>query len=157
MPFPLLKLGALLLRTLAKPAASRISYEAGRHPRLSKLCIALGQINHNITQRIAVLSAGYKYIGAKPLNEEVAKKDGVSVLAEMIVFGVAGSIMIYEYGKAVEKEEAKVKKEAEKENLMREKREERFARIEDALNRIVEEELKIKEIEQEQRRPWFGL
>ena len=81
----------------------------------------------------------------------------VSVLAEMIVFGVAGSIMIYEYGKAVEKEEAKVKKEAEKENLMREKREERFARIEDALNRIVEEELKIKEIEQEQRRPWFGL
>ena len=47
--------------------------------------------------------------------------------------------------------------EAEKENLMREKREERFARIEDALNRIVEEELKIKEIEQEQRRPWFGL
>ena len=111
MPFPFLKLGALLLRTVSKPAANRISFEAGRHEQLSKLCVAIGQLNHSLTQRIAVLSAGYKYVGTKPLAEDIAKTNGVSILAELIVFGVTGSIMIYEYDKAVQKEECKTKKE----------------------------------------------
>ena len=156
MPFPFLKLGALLLRTLSKPAANRVSFEAGRHKQLSKLCIAVGQINHSITQRVAVLSAGYKYLGAKPLPEEIAKENGVSILAESIVFGVAGVIMTYEYYKTVQKEESKMEKETEKQNRIQEFRERRFAMIERKLNRIAEDNAKIEDMEQQLRRPFVG-
>ena len=151
MPFPFLKLGALIIRTLSKPAANRISYEAGRHEKLSKLCVAIGQINHNISQRIAVLSAGYKYLGTKPLVEDIAKKNGVSILAEVIVFSVAGSIMIYEYHKSVRKEEQKIEKETEKRSKILASRDARLTTIERKLNRIVDDDLKLQELERQFR------
>ena len=56
---------------------------------------------HQVNSRINVMSAGYKFIGAKPLPDDIAMKDGSGMIAESIVFGVAGAIVVYEYVKGV--------------------------------------------------------
>ena len=63
MSIPLLKLGGLALRTLAKPVSKRLKVEAGRREFLKHFCINAGQYSHQITSFINVAAAGmYVYI-----------------------------------------------------------------------------------------------
>ena len=55
---PVAKVASLLVRTLAKPIATKLKKEAGRHPFLSKTSQVIGQQLHSITSRINVNTAG---------------------------------------------------------------------------------------------------
>lgn len=44
MVLPLLKLGTLALKTLAKPIAGRIKAEAGKHPKFRNYIIRMAQV-----------------------------------------------------------------------------------------------------------------
>jgi hypothetical protein len=134
---PLLKLGGLLVRTLAKPMASGIKNRLRRHPVLSEQVGVMGQGLHQISSRINVVSSGYKFVGAKPLNHEDAVAKGANAISEGFIFFVAATVATFEYfrseNKSALKAQKQAAKEAEEERKMAEWRlsvEERIGRIE---------------------------
>lgn len=44
MVLPLVKLGALAMKTVSKPIASRLKKEAGRHPQFRSFIISMAQV-----------------------------------------------------------------------------------------------------------------
>mmetsp|Transcript_2511 Transcript_2511/g.5300 ORF Transcript_2511/g.5300 Transcript_2511/m.5300 type:complete len:262 (+) Transcript_2511:21-806(+) len=99
-PIPLVKVGVLVLRTIAKPVATRLMIDAKRHPTIEKLCVSVGQSFHQVSSRINILASGYRIVGIPPIPHEQALNDGVSIVSDVLVFCVAGTILWYEYNAA---------------------------------------------------------
>ena len=57
---PVAKLGALLLKTLAKPVANRIKKSAAEHPKFRTFCISFGRFIQNTITRINIANLGHK-------------------------------------------------------------------------------------------------
>jgi len=85
-----------VLKTIAKPLASRLKLEAGRSQTFRTGCVSFGQISHYVNTRVNVIASGYKFIGVKPLPEEEALQLGVASLSEVIVMGLGAAIVIVE-------------------------------------------------------------
>eukprot|EP01039_Chlorochromonas_danica_P011358 gene11358-12687_t len=128
-PLPFLKLAGLLIKTVAKPIASRMKSDARQHPRLCSLYISLGQASHQMMSRLNVMAKGYRVLSIDPLAEEEALARGVDLLSEIFIFSVAGGIMIIEYGRS----EAK---NAEKALELRRKEEAQEAFLADLAERL---------------------
>ena len=60
MSIPLLKLGGLAIRTIAKPVSKRLKIEAGRQQGLKSACITVGQWSHQFTSFINITAAGHR-------------------------------------------------------------------------------------------------
>lgn len=114
---PLIKLGGLLIKTLAKPVAGILKEEAKQHPRFSRICVSMGQVAHRVMSRINVMAKGYKFLGIEPLPEQEAMNKGADLMSEIFIFTVGGGIMAFEYArsekKSAEKAAAAAKKEQE--------------------------------------------
>ncbi|RYG59474.1 hypothetical protein EON64_20180, partial [archaeon] len=68
-----------MVKTLAKPVATRIKLEARRHPQLSALCVRMGQMSHQVTSRITIMSQGYRVLNVDPLPEDEALSRGINI------------------------------------------------------------------------------
>ncbi|KAI8802796.1 optic atrophy 3 protein-domain-containing protein [Cladochytrium replicatum] len=84
------KLGSLLLRTLAKPLATSIKNQAKQHPSFKKFCIDVAQTYHRAETNMKMRFLDYKVEGnVRPLNDVRAVELGANFLSEALVFGVA--------------------------------------------------------------------
>jgi hypothetical protein len=135
---PLLKLGGLAIKTLAKPVAKRLKIEATKRPTLKNLYVTVGQWTHQASAWITISSAGHKSLGVKELEEAAAFARGADFLSETLVFFVGGAILTFEYTRsnasAAQKEAAK---EASRQKF-REDLEARFLSLEARVIRMEE-------------------
>jgi len=104
---PIAKITGLLIKTLSKPMAKRLKKEALKHPSLSTILLHMGQFTHASTQRLTLLSQGFKVKSVNPLLEENAIAKGAEILGETIVFSVACGVVIWEYSSSQAKAEKK--------------------------------------------------
>ncbi|KAI9490034.1 optic atrophy 3 protein-domain-containing protein [Zychaea mexicana] len=91
-----LKLGTLLIRTLAKPVATSIKTQAKQHAAFRDFCIGVAQRSHKLEMTLKMNVLGYKKEIIRPLNDARAVDAGANFLSESFVFGVAASIIIAE-------------------------------------------------------------
>lgn len=107
--FPLAKLGLLLIKQISKPIANGIARRA-KASRIFRtyVCIPTAQLFHwyDVKVRMRLLNLGKATVIPK-LNEEKAIETGSQLLSEMIILGIASSVLIFEYNRSSEKEEAK--------------------------------------------------
>lgn len=108
MMLPLVKLGSLAFRTLSKPIAARLKYNAGIHPKFRGLIIGIAQANHRFTTNMHRRVYGRATdIHIRPLNEEKAIQAAADLLGELFVFSVAGAAIIYEVQRSARSEARK--------------------------------------------------
>uniref|UniRef100_A0A1D1YSK2 OPA3-like protein n=1 Tax=Anthurium amnicola TaxID=1678845 RepID=A0A1D1YSK2_9ARAE len=108
MMLPLVKLGALAMKTLSKPAANRLKQAAGRHAEFRRLIVSIAQANHRITTNMQRRLYGHSTdVEVRPLNEEKAVQAAADLLAEVFVFTVAGGAVIFEVQRSARSEARK--------------------------------------------------
>eukprot|EP00658_Telonema_sp_P-2_P064692 TRINITY_DN5387_c0_g1_i2.p1 TRINITY_DN5387_c0_g1~~TRINITY_DN5387_c0_g1_i2.p1 ORF type:complete len:284 (-),score=102.51 TRINITY_DN5387_c0_g1_i2:237-1088(-) len=100
-PMASFKIGALLLKQLTKPFAQRIKKSAADHPWFKERCIAFAQVSNRLQVNISRNLMGHADKDAKivPLTESRAIENGANLLSELVVFSVAGGLIVYEYGR----------------------------------------------------------
>ena len=80
MPMPLIKIGYLLVRTVAKPIASGIKGYSKNHPRFRNACVRMAQLYHRaevrMRRRIAAKNGEDVSASIKPLDEAKAVELG---------------------------------------------------------------------------------
>mmetsp|Transcript_10368 Transcript_10368/g.12581 ORF Transcript_10368/g.12581 Transcript_10368/m.12581 type:complete len:149 (+) Transcript_10368:66-512(+) len=99
MPFPLIKIGALFIRTLSKPVAKSLKSYVATHPITANHIGKLGQMNHRFWTEVTIRSAGHKGLRIKPLDEATALSQGADAFSEIFVFSVAGVCIVAELGR----------------------------------------------------------
>jgi optic atrophy 3 protein len=129
----LLKLGGLVVKTLAKPLSKQIKHEFSRYEVTQRLLRGIGETSHQITSRLTIWSAGYRVRNVKALEAEKALHDGAELLGEGFIFLFTGTYLVYEYNKSNEK--SKEKEAAQKVVLLQE-RQELLSHIESLSNRL---------------------
>ncbi|KAJ6833803.1 optic atrophy 3 protein-like protein [Iris pallida] len=108
MMLPVVKLGTLVLKTIAKPIASRLKAEAGRHPKFRQLIVNIAQVNHRFTTNIQRRIYGHATdVEIRPLNEEKAVQAAGDLLGELFVFSVATAALIFEVQRSARSEARK--------------------------------------------------
>ncbi|KAL0560092.1 hypothetical protein IC582_000486 [Cucumis melo] len=113
MILPVVKLGALALKTICKPIANRLKKEAGLHPKFRQCIINIAQANHRFSTNVQRRIYGYATnVAIPPLNEEKAVQAAADLLGELFVFTVAGAAVIFEVQRSS-------RSEARKEELRR--------------------------------------
>ncbi|KAK4048710.1 hypothetical protein OIO90_005703 [Microbotryomycetes sp. JL221] len=101
-----LKIGSLLLRTLAKPIANRIKREAKEHERFRQTTISFAQFLHRteMTMRVKLLGETHpKHI--RPLNDARAIDAGANLISESFLFAFAAAIILAESWRSRRKEQ----------------------------------------------------
>lgn len=105
---PLVKLGYLLVRTVAKPISSSLKKQAKDHPTFRNACIGLAQSYHRLEvrmrRRLAAKNGGgtlepnsaLTEQSVRPLDEQKAIELGADFFGEALVFGVAGILLVME-------------------------------------------------------------
>ncbi|KAI0294653.1 optic atrophy 3 protein-domain-containing protein [Multifurca ochricompacta] len=91
------KVGTLLIRTLAKPISARIKLQAKEHERFRKVCISLAQTmyRYEVRLRTGLLGEPAKHI--RPLTEtRYGYRERANFLAEGFLFSVAVALIIGE-------------------------------------------------------------
>lgn len=106
---PLIKIGYLLIRTVAKPIAAAIKGYAEGHPRFRAVCLRLAQKSHRfethlrrrlVSRKNRINSdsqgeeGGEKERPIRPLDSAKAIELGANFISEAIVFGVAGILLV---------------------------------------------------------------
>ena len=109
--FPIAKLGFLLIRQVSKPIAKNIAERAKASPVFKNwVCIPVAQLFHfyEVKVKMNALNLGTGKVTKVPkLSESQAVQQGAEILSEIIILSIASAILIYEYTKSKEKEEAK--------------------------------------------------
>lgn len=147
---PIVKLGSLLVKTLAKPASRRVKHEFSRNENTRKLLIAIGQTTHSVTSRLTIWSSGYSVKKINAIPEEEALANGADFVGEGFVFLVGGGLAVYEYNRSNEKAR---KKEEEKH-----KKAEEFAQsLQRKLNALDERLSALEEVVKKQNNSIFNL
>ncbi|CAM8985880.1 unnamed protein product [Rhodiola kirilowii] len=149
MVLPFLKLGVLVLKTLAKPIAAKLKQQAGVHPRFRQLIINIAQANHRITTNTQRRIYGHATdVEIRPLNEEKAVQAAVDLFGELFIFSVGGAVVIFEVQRSS-------RSEARKEEMRRNELEALHQKG-DELNRELDD-LKLRFAELEQLAKGRGL
>lgn len=109
--FPLAKLGFLLIKQVAKPVAKSIAASA-KQSRVFRdyVCVPVAQLFHfyEVKMKMRALNLGGGKVTKVPkLSEVKAVEKGAELLSEVIIVSIASGILIYEYNKSREKDEAK--------------------------------------------------
>ena len=96
---PLIKLGYLFIRTIAKPFSSGIKRYAKNHQSLNHFFISVAQAYHRsevkMRRRLNIKATNLTHLSTiKPLDRERAIELGASFVAESIVFILAGSVLL---------------------------------------------------------------
>lgn len=133
---PLIKIGYLLIRTVAKPVANVLKNQTKNHPAFRAACARLAQSYHRTEIRLSRAlnnnnnnntsngsSVVVKLI--RPLDEQKAIELGANFLGEALVFLVAGGILLVDGQLSSQKEAAR-----------RQAIEDRFTQLEEEINRL---------------------
>ncbi|GAN07585.1 OPA3-domain-containing protein [Mucor ambiguus] len=91
-----IKIGSLLVKTLAKPVANSIKTQAKSHPKFKAFCISVAQGSHTLEMTLKMKFLGYKTEKIRPLNDARAVESGANFLSEAFVFAVAASVIFAE-------------------------------------------------------------
>ena len=109
----------LFFPQISKPIANTIAKRA-KSSRLFReyVCIPVAQLFHwyDVRVRMRILNLG-KATAVPKLNQEKAIETGSQLLSEFIILSVASSVVVYEWRRSAEKEEARIA-EADKERDM---------------------------------------
>ncbi|XP_026294274.1 putative OPA3-like protein CG13603 [Frankliniella occidentalis] len=104
--FPVVKLGALLLKQLSKPIANFSKQRAKNNYFFrTYICMPPAQFYNwcEIKTKMWVMNLG-KPVNVPQLNEAMAIELGANMLGETIVFSIAAGILYFEYARQVQKE-----------------------------------------------------
>ena len=115
--FPALKLAALFVKQVSKPIANFIANKAKNHPVLrTYFIIPPAQLYHwaEVKVKMYIMNLGRPTKVAK-LNETMAIDLGASLMSEVIVFGIGGSLLLFEYNRQLKKERKKKEAASEQE------------------------------------------
>lgn len=131
------KLGALLIRTVAKPIAKGIRTQSKTSKPLMELCRAIGQIQNKLSLRVHIASSqqqstttNVRHYTIKPLPMDQAIDKGADLLGEVFIFTVAATIVTLEYQRSVEKSLQENLLVAKRDNEDKQKIHDRFKSIE---------------------------
>lgn len=92
-----IKLGTLLIRQVTRPVANILKAQAKQHESFKRLCIGLAQRMHRADARLRSRLTPSKYeVKIRPLNDTKAVENGATLLSEVFVFGVTGSVVVWE-------------------------------------------------------------
>lgn len=128
---PLIKIGYLLIRTVAKPVANVLKNQTKNHPAFRAACARLAQSYHRTEIRLSRALNNNNNNGTgvvkliRPLDEQKAIELGANFLGEALVFLVAGGILLVDGQLSAQKEAAR-----------RQAIEDRFTQLEEELNRL---------------------
>ncbi|KAI8912205.1 optic atrophy 3 protein-domain-containing protein [Powellomyces hirtus] len=84
-----IKLGSLLVRTLAKPLANSIKQQARNHPAFKDFCMGVAQKTHAWEHNLKTRFLGYPQENVRPLNDARAVETGANFISESVIFSVA--------------------------------------------------------------------
>lgn len=136
---PLIKLGYLLIRTVAKPVANVLKQQTKSHPGFRSICVRLAQTYHRteikMSRRLGGASKAVTEAAVRPLDEQKAIEVGANFLGETLVFIVAGTVLILDQTVS-----------AQKEQVRRAVIEEKFNQIFSEIELLKQESLKNKEV-----------
>lgn len=108
---PLIKLGYLLIRTVAKPVAHALKQQTKNHPAFRSACVSLAQTYHRseikMSRRLGGASKAVTEAVVRPLDEQKAIEVGANFLGETLVFIVAGTVLILDQTLSAQKEQAR--------------------------------------------------
>ncbi|KAI9203263.1 uncharacterized protein BJ171DRAFT_510141 [Polychytrium aggregatum] len=108
-----IKLGSLLIRTLAKPIASSIKDAAKQHPRFKEFCMGVAQTLNTIDMKLKMRFFDYKVEAIRPLNDAKAVEVGATFISEAVIFSVAGLTIVAEvYRSNIKSNKSKAELEA---------------------------------------------
>lgn len=165
MGLPLVKLGFLAVKQVAKPVAARVKSHAKGHPVFQSYMARLGAFLHKNSVQIDRMADGKEQLTPTAMrlllakqNEAAAVEKGSDFLAEVVIYGISAGVLGFEYVMSKRKEEKKAAEEAR----VREANEElqwqefkqlntRVANLQSAVLELVRERE-----EQQQRRRWWG-
>ncbi|WOK97267.1 hypothetical protein Cni_G05975 [Canna indica] len=139
MILPVVKLGALLLKTACKPIASRLKKEAGVHPKFRQIIIRFAQANHRMTTNIQRRFYGQSTDAEiRPLDEEKAVQAASDLIGELFVFSVAGAVLIFEVQRSARSEARKEETRRQEIEAMKQKEDELMKEVEELKQKVVE-------------------
>jgi len=120
--FPVAKLGFLLIKQVSKPLAKSVAARAKVSPFFKNwICIPVAQLFHfyEVKMKMKALNLGAGKVTKVPkLTESKAVEQGAEILSEIIIISIASAILIYEYNRSKEKEDAKEEKlKADRESI----------------------------------------
>ena len=120
--FPVAKLGFLLVKQVSKPLAKSVAARAKNSPFFKNwVCIPVAQLFHfyEVKMKMKALNLGTGKVTKVPkLTEAKAVEQGSEILSEFIIISIASAILIYEYNRSSEKDEAKENKlKADRESI----------------------------------------
>lgn len=105
---PLIKLGYLLIRTVAKPVANILKQQTKSHPAFRSICVRLAQTYHTteikMSRRLGGASKAISESAVRPLDEQKAIDVGANFLGETLVFFVAGTLLMIDQTVSAKKE-----------------------------------------------------
>jgi len=111
LEMPLIKLGYLLIRTVAKPVANVLKKQTKNHPLFRSVCVRLAQTYHRseikMSRRLGGASKAVTEAAVRPLDEQKAIEVGANFLGETLVFIVAGTVLILDQTVSAQKEQAR--------------------------------------------------
>ncbi|KAH7102609.1 OPA3-domain-containing protein [Auriculariales sp. MPI-PUGE-AT-0066] len=90
------KIGTLVIRTVAKPISAMLKTQAKQHEGFRDLCIGLAQRMHRSEMRLRYSLLGQEPKAVRPLNERTAVENGANAIAEGFLFGVAALLILAE-------------------------------------------------------------
>ena len=108
-----MKVGGLLVKTLAKPVARQLKVDAEHVGWLREACTSIGQTTNYLTSRLTHASSldkwkkPYKHIELKATE---AREKGAEIVSEGFVLTVAVTVMGYEYNRQNNYKEAAARK-----------------------------------------------
>lgn len=92
-----IKLVTILIRQITRPVANVIKGQAKQHTTFKSMCITLAQQMHRIDVILRSRITPSLYVKKiRPLNDEKAVENGATILSELFVFGVTGSVVVWE-------------------------------------------------------------
>jgi hypothetical protein len=98
---PLLKLGLLAVKQIAKPIANRAKAAAKESAIFKSVVVWIGRGLHRTSIQVTRLSEGkvsLEYI--TPLSEAAAVDRGAEFVSELVIYVVAASTTVYEFARA---------------------------------------------------------
>ena len=168
MGLPLIKLGFLAVKQVAKPVANRVKLYAKNAPGFQSYMARLGAFLYKNNVQIERMADGKEKLTPTAMrlllakqNEAAAVEKGSDFLAEMIIYGISASVLGFEYVITKRKEEKKAAEEARLQEANEQLQWQEFkqlnlrvANLQSAVLELVRE--REQRNEELQRRRWWG-
>ena len=158
------KLFFLAVRQVSKPAANALKTAAVNSTAFSAVLQSVGQGLHRLRIQVTRASEGkLRLAKISPLTPERAVAEGGDMLAEVVIYSVAGATIAYDYRKNKQKEAAKEAKEDAmerkriEESVANERRQwDEFRHLQQRITNMQEEIWALRQ-QQAAQRSWFRL